>query len=209
MEIRILLADDHPLVRSGIRTELSQHDEFEVIGEALTGDEALTMTRKLSPDILLLDVNMPGMKAVKVLETIKQEVPSCRVIVLTAYKDVGTIFGMLRARADGYIVKDEEPERISEAIDAVSKGQVWISNEVKTKITTTDLLSPSPVGDGLTDRESDVLKLVVDGLANKQIAEKLHITERTVEFHLCNIFRKLGVNSRVDLILWVNEHGFP
>lgn len=123
MSIRVLIADDHPLVRSGIRSELSRHSaEFEVVGEALSGDEALSLAKALHPDVLLLDVNMPGLKAIEVLKEVKKQSLASQVLILTAYGDTATILGMMNAGADGYVLKDDDPLTLPEAIHTVVKG---------------------------------------------------------------------------------------
>lgn len=208
MIIRVMVADDHPIVRSGIRGELGRQPGFLVVGEALNGDETLRLARELRPDVLLLDVNMPGLKAVKVLRELKREPQTCRVLMLTAYGDPGTVLGMFKAGADGYLLKDEDPELIAEAVRAVHRGELWLS----------PLLSPevvaivrgkggAKVGEKLTAREEEVLHFLVGGSTNKEIAHALDTSERTVEFHVSNILEKLGVKSRLEAAMWAKEHG--
>jgi DNA-binding NarL/FixJ family response regulator len=208
MAIHVLIADDHPIVRSGVRTELQRRGGFSVVGEALDGDQALQLTRQLLPDVLLLDINMPGLKAVKVLQALKEQDLPVRVLVLTAYGDLGTVLGMFKAGADGYILKDEDPSVIPEAIRSVFKGEVWFSPSLDPNvITLVRQKQGSLVGDTLTAREEQVLQLLVQGSANKEIAFELQTSERTVEFHVTNILEKLGVKSRLEAALWAKEHG--
>lgn len=129
MSITVVIADDHPIIRSGVRGELAHHIEFEIIGEAVNGDEALHLATELNPDVLLLDINMPGLKTIKILETLKNRpVPSkCKIIILSAYGDTATVSGMLRAGADGYILKEEDPSIIPKAILEVIDGKTWVS----------------------------------------------------------------------------------
>lgn len=208
MTIRILIADDHPVVRSGIHNELSKIPEFEVVGEAQDGDGALQLIGELQPDILLLDVRMPGMRPVKVLEKAKTEGWNCRVLILTAYDDTPTILGMLRGGADGYLLKDEEMGVIAEAIHAVSEGETWLSPSISRRVKKLmEEGNDKLLGKQLTDREIEVVALVVEGLTNKQIGERLGISERTVEFHVSNIIEKLGAKSRVDIAVFATDWG--
>lgn len=206
MTIRILIADDHPVVRSGIYNELIQCPEFEVVGEAQDGNETLQFAKQLQPDVLLLDARMPGMRPIHVLEKIKEEEWGCRVLILTAYNDTPTVLGMLRGGADGYLLKDEEPGAIAEAIHTVMKDELWLSPSISRQVMI--LIEDGNnelVGKQLTARENEVVACIVEGLMNKQISEKLEISERTAEFHVSNIIRKLGVKSRVDIAVFATE----
>lgn len=207
MSIHVLIADDHPIVRSGIRSELARHPDFVVTGEALNGDEALQLTAELKPDVLLLDVNMPGVKAIKVLEAIKRKPAPCKVLILTAYGDIATILGMLQAGANGYILKDEDPCVIPEAILEVLDGKTWLSKAVYEKLTLVSKRNESFGGVELTKREMEVLRLISIGNTNKEIATTLNMAERTVEFHLGNIFNKLDVKGRLEAAVWARENG--
>lgn len=204
--IRVLIADDHPIVRCGLRGELAYDDDVEVVGEALSGDEALHLARELQPDVLLLDVNMPGMKAIQVLKEVKGSLPASRVLVLTAYGDSGTVLGMLKGGADGYLLKDEDPSVIHEALRAVTRGQTWISQAISAQLESLTREETTMVGDTLTQREQEVLHLIVEGKINLEIAQALSIAERTVEFHVGNLLQKLGVRSRVEAAIWAKEH---
>lgn len=207
-KIRVVIADDHPIVRSGIRAELSRHPEFEVIGEALNGDEALRLARELRPDVLILDVNMPGMRAVKVLQEVKRELDDCHVLVLTAYGDTATVLGMIKAGANGYLLKDEDSNAISEAIRAIFAGETWLSRSVSGQLVSIVRGGKSAhSGKNLTAREKQVLKLLGEGSTNKEIAAALYTSEKTIEFHVSNILEKLGARSRVEAVVWGKEHG--
>jgi DNA-binding NarL/FixJ family response regulator len=208
MSIRILIADDHPVVRSGIRNELSRQQDIIVIGEALNGDDALRLSLETHPDVLLLDVNMPGLKAVKVLEALKKEADPCRVLIFSAYSDTGTVLGMMNAGADGYILKDDDPEMISFALRKVAQGERWLSAEIA--VILERALKNEETGEirlVLTNREREVLVRVTEGMTNRQIACSLNTSVRTVEFHVSNILKKLGVMSRMGAALWAKEHG--
>jgi DNA-binding NarL/FixJ family response regulator len=211
MPISILIADDHPVVRSGIRTELTQYPDFIIVGEAFNGDQAIEMTLNLMPSILFLDVNMPGAKAKKVLQVIKKDCPSCSVIILSAFGDTGTVIEMMKSGASGYILKDEALDALVSAIKAAQNGEIWmspaISETLSHSIRKDQLLHQN--NSILTEREYEVLNKILVGMANQQIALSLGIKERTVEFHITNIFQKLGIKSRVEIILWVKENGMP
>lgn len=206
--IRIVIADDHPIVRSGIRAELSRHPDLEVVGEALNGDEALRLAQELRPDILLLDINMPGLRAIKVLQEVKREAQACRVLVLTAYGDTATILGMIQAGADGYLLKGEESSAIPEAIREILAGETWLSRSVSRQLVSIVRGEKNAkTGAHLTAREEEVLRLLGEGDTNKEIAAVLSTSERTIEFHVSNILEKLGVKSRVEAVVWGKEHG--
>lgn len=207
MTVHILIADDHPIVRSGIENELAQQPDFEVVGEALNGDEALRKTLKLEPNILLLDARMPGMRSGEILRRIKENQESCRVLILTAYNDTATVLGLLRAGADGYLLKDEETAVIVDAIRSVLKGERWLSSTVAEKVSQAVEEENKLMGKQLTNREMQVISYIVGGHTNKKISEELGISERTVEFHVSNIIKKLGVKSRVDVAVFATEWG--
>jgi len=207
MNVRILIADDHPIVRSGIENELAQQPDFEVVGEALNGDEALRKTLKLEPDILLLDARMPGMRSGELLRKIKKRQKGCRVLILTAFNDTATVLGLLRAGADGYLLKDEETTVIVDAIRSVLKGERWLSPTVVKKVSMAVEEENKLMGKQLTKRELQVIAHIVKGHTNKKISEELGVSERTVEFHVSNIIKKLGVKSRVDVAVFATEWG--
>ena len=205
--IRVLIADDHPIVRAGLQGELAYDEEMEVVGEALSGDEAYRLAQELQPDVLMLDINMPGKKAIQVLKEVKRSLPDCRVLMLTAYGDSGTVLGMLKAGADGYLLKDEDPSVIHEALRAVAGGQTWVSQAISAQLVLLTRDEAERLGDTLTQREQEVLNLIVEGKSNLEIAQELSLAERTVEFHVSNLLQKLGVRSRVEAAVWAKEHG--
>lgn len=207
MTIRVIIADDHPIVRSGIRSELARHADFAVAGEALDGDAALRLAHELKPDVLMLDVNMPGLRALKVLQELKGLPSTCRVLVLTAYSDTVTVLGMLKAGADGYLLKDDDPTMIPEALRAVAAGKTWLSPSVAAIARVAPSGSAPPEDDYiLTRRERQVLRLLIRGCTNKEISQEMQTSERTVEFHVTNLIQKLGVNSRLEAALWAKEN---
>jgi DNA-binding NarL/FixJ family response regulator len=208
MTIRVIIADDHPIVRSGIRGELARHADFTVVAEALDGDAALRLVQELEPNVLMLDVNMPGLRALKVLLEVKRLPATCRVLVLTAYSDTVTVLGMLKAGADGYLLKDDDPTMIPEAVRAVASGKTWLSPAVAeiARVAPGESLPPED-NYCLTRRERQVLRLLNRGCTNKEISQEMQTTERTVEFHIFNLKQKLGVNSRLEAALWAKENG--
>lgn len=207
MTIRVLLADDHPIVRSGIRIELLRRHDIEIVAEALNGDEALIMTTQHLPDVLILDVNMPGTPIYQVIHQVKAKLVTAKVLIVSAYGDVGTVAAMMRANVDGYVLKDEDPEEIVNAVYAIYNGEKWFSHSIQSVIERfqQDNQGYFPV---MTAREIEILKFLVESVTNKEIAFKLEITERTVEFHLDKIMEKLGIRTRMAVALWVQEHKF-
>jgi DNA-binding NarL/FixJ family response regulator len=197
--ITVLLADDHPLVRTGIRTALSAAPSLVLIGEATTGDEAQQMCQQHMPDILLLDLHMPGPPPVETVRFLQTYAPTVRVLILTAYDDDVYVKDMLRAGVAGYILKDVATESIVQAIVTVAQGGTWLSQSIAEKLVQWGTGEPQPrTPANLTPRETEVLRLVTAGKTNQEIGGQLAISEKTVEKHLREIFIKLGVSSRVE-----------
>jgi DNA-binding NarL/FixJ family response regulator len=211
MTIHVVIADDHPIVRSGIRTELERHADFEVVGEALNGDDSVRLIEELKPDILLLDIQMPGKKAIEIVHELKSQDDCCHILVLSAHDDIPTIIGMMKAGVNGYILKDEDPVFISEAIRAVLIGDIWLSPGVSDRLTTImDSIDGSHNGghtNALTKRELEVLYWVASGSTNREITNNLQMAERTVEFHISNILKKLGAKGRLEAVMKAKEKG--
>lgn len=208
MTIRVLIADDHPIVRSGVRNELARHDDLQVVGEALNGNDAIRMTNELKPDVLLLDIQMPGRRAIEVVQEVKERVSACRILVLSAHGDIPTIIGMLKSGVDGYILKDEDPASIAEAIRAVLSGETWLSPGVSDRlISILGSIGGVKNSNVLTKRELQVLQWLASGITTKEIATNLQIAERTVEFHITNILRKLGTKGRLEAAMKAREMG--
>lgn len=208
MTIRILIADDHPIVRSGIRNELKRHADLKVVGEALNGDDSVRLTIEQKPDILLLDIYMPGKKAIDVVREVKDQAENCRILVLSAHGDTPTVIGMLKSGVDGYILKDEDPMLIPEAIRAVQAGETWLSPGVSDRLATIiDNINKAPKSDRLTKREREVLSSLGEGCTTKEMAIQLQMAERTVEFHITNILRKLGAKGRLEAAMKAKEMG--
>ncbi len=215
MPIRLLIADDHGVLRAGLRALLSAEPEFEVVGEAETGDEVLRKAEMLHPDVVLLDISMPGPSGIEVTRELKARFPDMRVLILTVHEDETLLREALRAGAAGYIVKRAVEEELIAAILAVWRGDLYV-HPAMTRVLLQDVAegqrgaSTSPGEDQLaqlTPRERDVLRLIALGYTNRQIADKLCISVRTVETHRANLTGKLGVRSRVQLVRIAREHG--
>jgi DNA-binding NarL/FixJ family response regulator len=190
--IRVLVADDHPVVRHGLCTMLEIEDDIVVVGRAADGEEAVAQALETQPDIILMDVQMPRLDGIEAMRRIRASDPEARVIVLTTYRDEDYIFPSLRAGARGYLLKDASREELAEAIRAVHRGE--------------SLLDPQMAGaaksrEGLTARELEVLELMAAQHSNAQIAEKLFVSENTVKTHVSNILAKLGCNDRAAAVL--------
>lgn len=205
--IRILLADDHPLIRTGLRTTLDQEEDLAIVGEACDGTDALLLCQELSPDVLLLDLGMPGPSPSATVKAVMHHCPQVKIIMLTAYDDEVYVRNLIGLGVDGYILKDEAPETLVRAIRSAMEGDAWFSRRV------IDILAApaSPFDDSMaepsfTDRETEILNLLVKGRSNNQIAGSLVIAEGTVKNHLVNIYQKLGVHSRAEAISWVLLH---
>jgi DNA-binding NarL/FixJ family response regulator len=206
MPIRILIADDHSVVRQGLRMFLSLDPELEVIGEAENGEEAVARARALSPDVVLMDMLMPVMDGVTATTQIRSELPDTEVIALTSVLDDGTVVGAVRAGAIGYLLKDTEADELCRAIKAAAAGQVQLSPDAATRLMR-EVRTPDEPAQALTDREGDVLRLLAQGKANKEIAAELTIGEKTVKTHVSNILLKLDVRSRTQAALYAAQHG--
>jgi DNA-binding NarL/FixJ family response regulator len=205
MTIRILIADDHAVVRQGLRMFLSLEDRFEVVGEAANGEEAVEMVQELQPDVVLMDLLMPKMNGIEAIGIIRRELPHTEVIALTSVLDDSSVVGAIQAGAIGYLLKDTDAQELVRAIKAASDGQVQLSPQAAARLMR-EIRSPhSP--EKLTERETDVLRLVAQGLANKEIARELEIGEKTVKTHVSNILSKLDVVSRTQAALYAAKIG--
>ena len=203
MSIRILHADDHPLVREGIRATLSTEPEFIVMGEACDGNEAQAMCLELQPDVLLLDLCMPGPLAEETIRIVKSSWAGTKIIILTAYDDEVYIRTLIEADISGYILKDEAVEVVTEAIRTVMQGGFWFSQSITAKMT--DAWNSESM---LTSREFEVLQLAGEGKSNAQFGEEMNITERTVRKHMENIMQKMQVNNRTEAVRTAIQMGW-
>ena len=197
-DIRVLIVDDHPVVRTGIRNMLDPAIGISVVGEASTGSEALKMIESLQPAVVLLDMKLPDMSGIEVIKQIYEKKSTSRVLGLSSYDDREFISQLLNYGASGYLLKEEVPEYIIEAVRGVAQGEAgWVSRKVAAMLSQI-FLKDKEGGTDLTTREMEVLRLVVDGKTNDQIGVSLGISVKTVENHLHAIFRKMGVISRVE-----------
>ena len=205
-KIRVLLADDHPALRVGLRVLLEQASDVEVVGDAGDGREALDRIEELRPDVAVLDCQLPEIQGTEVAAEIRRRGLATRVLALSAYRDERYVRGMMKAGAVGYLLKDEAPRVIVAAVQAAARGESWFSPEVAARVAAWQRGERSEQPD-LTEREMEVLQLVAKGKSNKEIAYALNVTERTIEFHVGNILSKLGVASRVEAAMWARDRG--
>lgn len=209
--LRILIADDHPLFRHGIRELLNLDPNMQVIGEATSGEEAITQAEALHPDVILMDVNMPGVNGIEATRRILHDSPHIRVLVVTMFEDDGTVFAAMRAGARGYILKDAEKENILRAIQAIANGEAIFSPTIATRLidffSTQGSTLPRDIFPSLTEREREILQLIARGRSNTDIAHELSLSPKTVYNYVSNILSKLQVADRAQAIIRAREAG--
>jgi len=216
--IRLILADDHAMVRTGTRELLEQQPDLDIVGEAADGVEAVELAHRLQPDVAVMDVRMPRMSGVEATRRVKTECPDVKILILTAHDDDEYVFALLQAGANGYLMKTADIEELVKAIRTVAAGQSMLAPSIAGKVVAqftsrkgipdTSSTSHHHSYEELTDRELDILKLVGRGLSNKQIGKELFISDRTVQAHLSNIFSKLNVNSRTEAVMYAVRKGW-
>ena len=199
MAIRVLIADDHSVVRQGLRMFLNLDTDIEIVGEAPNGAEALRLARELRPDVVLMDLLMPEMDGITATAHIRRELPDTEVVALTSVLEDESVIGAVRAGAIGYLLKDAEPDDLRRAIKAAAAGQVQLSPKAAARLMREVRAPESP--EVLTERETDVLRLLAQGQSNKEIASALNIGEKTVKTHVGRILAKLNVSSRTQAAL--------
>jgi DNA-binding NarL/FixJ family response regulator len=217
-KIRVLLAEDHAIVREGTREFIQREEDMEVVGEAGDGEEAVELATELKPDVIVMDIRMPKLNGIEATKKIKELLPSTAVLVLTAYDYDQYIFALLEAGAAGYLLKGVRVHELIDAIRAVYAGESVLHPVVARRVIDR-LVSPppteTPATEPLSEREMEVLKLAAKGISNKDIADELFLSPRTVQAHLGNIFNKLGVASRTEAILhglrkgWLTLENLP
>ena len=208
--LRILIADDHPLFRHGIREFLNLAPDIQVVGEATSGEEAITQAEALQPDVILMDVNMPGVNGIEATRRILHDYPHIRILVITMFEDDGTVFAAMRAGARGYILKDAEKENILRAIQAVSNGEAIFSPTIAARLMdffATQSKLPKEIFPSLTEREREILQLIARGRSNADIARDLSLSPKTVYNYVSNILTKLQVADRAQAIIRAREAG--
>jgi NarL family two-component system response regulator LiaR len=208
--IRILIVDDHPLIREGLRAVLETQPDMELVGEARDGNEAVIRAQTLKPDVILMDLSLPEKDGIEATRQILKNDPTIRVLVLSNYLDDDKVFNVLKAGAKGYILKETFPQDLRQAVRSVYQGKSALDPSIQRKLV--DHLSQVNNGDGtadegLTERELEVLRLMSHGTTNPQIAAKLSVAEGTVRFHVSNILRKLGLENRTQAVLYALQKG--
>ncbi len=203
--IRILLADDHTVVRSGLSAVLSMQEDFKIVGEAGDGEETLRLCERLKPDVVLMDLLMPRLDGVAATREIKQRWPQISVIALTSFKEKEYVEGALKAGAGGYLLKNVSADELVNAVRRAAAGQPSLSPEAA-QVLIQKVNEPSTPGLNMTGREKEILALMVEGLSNNRIAERLTINESTVKFHVSNILSKLGVSGRTEAVAMAVKH---
>ncbi len=209
--IRVVIIDDHPIVRAGMRMILSDAPAIQIVGEGTNGQEALRLAAELRPDVLVLDVNLPDINGLEVTRRMRARGDTTAVLILTVHNDSQMVFGLLKAGATGYVLKDDTLETLASAIEAVAHGETWLSSRITDKVVERalgDAKPPAAPAPGLTRREMEVLCLLALGLDNEEIAHKLTLTMRTVQNHVSTIYSKLGVDSRAEAILYAIRRGW-
>jgi len=207
--IRIIIADDHAIVREGLRALIEAKPDMELVGEAEDGDAAVALASSLKPDVVLLDLVMPNMDGVEAVREIIRENPQARILVFTSFSDDANVFAAIRAGALGYLLKDSSPQVLIEAIRQVNRGESSLHPAIARKLIDGFRQSPGslPPPMSLTEREVVVLKLIAKGLSNEKIAERLVISERTVSGHVASILNKLHVDNRTQAALYALREG--
>lgn len=207
-KIKVILVDDHAIVRKGIRALLATESDIEVVGEASDGQEAIILADSIKPDVILMDLVMPGVNGVDAIRQIKANDSGARILVLTSFGTDDKVFPALKAGALGYLMKDSNPQELIEAIRQVQQGEAWLHPAVARKVLNELMHTTEPASSELlTEREIEVLKLVAHGLSNRDIAEQLVISEPTVRTHVSSLLAKLHLASRTQAALYALREG--
>jgi DNA-binding NarL/FixJ family response regulator len=205
--IRLMLVDDHAVLRDGLRNILSVEEDIEVVGEAVSGDDALLKVENCQPDMILMDINMPMKNGVEVTGILKREYPNIKILVLTMHSHEEYFMSAIREGADGYLLKDAPSDQVVEAIRTVARGESVIHPSMTRKLLAFHQQKQTEQEDTtLTEREKEVLLCLVEGLSNKEIADRLFISDKTVKIHVSKIFKKLNVKSRSQVVIHAVQH---
>jgi len=211
-KIRVLLADDHEIVREGVKMILAKEPDFEMVGEAEDGQQALDLVERMKPNVVVMDISMPGMGGIEATQQVKERHPGVNVIALTMHEDESYVFKLLRAGASGYVLKRAAAQDLVQAVRAAAKGEAFLYPSVARKVVE-DYLKRVETGeereryDGLTEREKEILTHIAQGLSNQQIAQKLYISIKTVQTHRAHILEKLGLHDRTELVRYAIRKG--
>jgi DNA-binding NarL/FixJ family response regulator len=208
--IDILVVDDHPLFRQGVVNSLEMDSGFKVVGEASSGEDALALARSLMPDVVLLDVNMPGWSGIVTAEKIAMACPATAIVMLTASEDKDKLLAALKAGARAYVLKGVSAKELAHVVRSAVAGEVYVSPSIAAEmlVTLTHGKAPDPLQE-LTEREREILALIGSGLTNREIGDKIFLSEKTIKHYVTNILQKLQVRSRVEAALFVSRHGRP
>jgi NarL family two-component system response regulator LiaR len=212
-KIRVLIVDDHAVVRQGLRVFIDLQEDMEVVGEASNGFEAVEQAGNLLPDVVLLDLVMPQMDGVEATRKVLERSPGSHVLILTSFGEDDKVFPAIRAGAHGYLLKDIDPNDLVQAVRGAHLGKVQLHPDVAKKLMTAVAIdakgqaTPSPAASDLTEREVEVLRLIARGMNNHEIAQEMVISEKTVKTHVSNILGKLGVEDRTQAAIWALKHG--
>lgn len=210
-KIRVMIADDHAMVRQGLKTILELEEDICVVSQASNGEEAVAMSKRIRPDIILMDINMPIINGLQAIKMLKQEPVNYKIIVLTLHQDREYLFKTLQLGCEGYVLKDAESSVLIEAIRSVYHDQTYIQPNMTGELVkefnrVTLYEQDKSFVNNLTNREVEVLKLIAEGMINKEIAKTLYISEKTVKNHISNIFKKLDVNDRTQAAIYAFKH---
>jgi two-component system nitrate/nitrite response regulator NarL len=207
--IRIMLVDDHPVVRKGLALCLAQHPNLQIVGEAADGQEALSKAKQMAPDIIVMDIDMPHMDGLAVTEVLRKELPNVKVLIMSMHRHTEYVLRILQSGARGYVLKDATPEELVKAIETVNTGEPFFSRDVA-RLALNQFVRGGNGGNGtnLTNREREVLTQIAEGLSNKEIASRLGVGVRTVETHRERIMRKLNIHSVAGLTKYAISKGF-
>lgn len=211
-KIRVLLADDHAIVREGVKMILTKEPDFEVVGEAQDGRQALELVERMKPNVVVMDISMPEMGGIEATQQVKERHAGVNVIALTMHEDESYVFKLLRAGASGYVLKRAAAQDLVQAVRAAAKGEAFLYPSVARKVVE-DYLKRVEAGeereryDGLTEREKEILTHIAQGLSNQQIAQKLYISIKTVQTHRAHILEKLGLHDRTELVRYAIRKG--
>jgi len=212
LKIKVLLVDDHPIVLEGVRSSLQKHDRFEIVGAASSGTEAIHRAKESSPDVVVMDITMPGMNGLEATSCLRKTCPDTKVLILTIHEKAEYVREMIQSGARGYLRKSTSPLELISAIESVHRGELVFKPEVAQGFFNEYVLSDGKMENSspkqLSKREHEVLTMIVEGLANKEIADRFHLSVRTIEKHRQSIMKKLGIHKATELVKFAITRGF-